>query len=701
MSQLEEFKDSATRVFGDNVEQRHTAGLMMNEALRDYDGEVTYSTAVRNLETSRKLPAWFWAACYAVMLTTGLSIVVYQAWQLHKFRATMISMSPSMYYGSTGADPYGGAFAHLSGDEKLLLFGDTMQPTEDLKWRALWESRPEDASYYVEYLKAYRSEHGDYPPDMIETGERLSPGNAWFRIVQSGVYTKDAVEKKKAVTKTSPRRSARRARGLRKKRKPEKPVDEVLAKAAEPLAVWTVKDDTKYRRTLELFHQAAAMPSYDSGMQQLLNERVPLLPQGGDWVTRTIPIIYLSGTMVDSMEVNYTSKVIQAEAQRCRDEKDKEALKRLMEDWEKMGRHLADGSVTLIDALIAKAWIMDPLPYFRDAAKACGMPAEEKRFAGLYIRMLRDKKERKDRRNWDGEPDEFHLKSGMLAAMIAPVLENQVNDLSAVDAIDLEPGRMADHAFIGRLTACAGVLFFAILPLGIFLDSLRSSKVLRILCASLRGVLGMRDWILVLGCGMLLPLAYYAGIVGMSPWSARHASVLATGFTQVFGQLGCLWLLLIAAPAAVLYWRLSRLIPPVEDGGCKLLLLSIVCLCVAVPMFGVDISRVSSGQNVIVGALVVSGLGVVLGLAHVITVCVKNRRSIRGSVLPRALIPVYISVSLLMALLVLFHHAEEKYWVSQDEMMKITPENASFTQTESQVTRQVVIELKNTMGWAD
>lgn len=124
------------------------------------------------------------------------------------------------------------------------------------------------------------------------------------------------------------------------------------------------------------------------------------------------------------------------------------------------------------------------------------------------------------------------------------------------------------------------------------------------------------------------------------------------------------------------------------------------------PFFGVAWENESGNMKLgdVEGNIVAYCLAAValcLGLAHVSLNLKKKNNSLARSVAAYSLTPVYVMVSLAMAFAIPLYHAQEKYWVSQDDLLKITPENASFTKTESQVTRQVIVELKQAMGWKD
>lgn len=66
----------------------------------------------------------------------------------------------------------------IPSESRLLLEGDPSRSSESERWKALWESRPQDPACYIEYAAHFLDEHDSLPADFLATAERLDPGNS-------------------------------------------------------------------------------------------------------------------------------------------------------------------------------------------------------------------------------------------------------------------------------------------------------------------------------------------------------------------------------------------------------------------------------------------------------------------------------------------------------------------------------------------
>jgi len=73
----------------------------------------------------------------------------------------------------------------LSADARLTLFGDTSQSKDDIRWKVVWEAHPDDPVLYNRYALALLGRTAKLPDDYVETGERIDPGNGWYRCLKA------------------------------------------------------------------------------------------------------------------------------------------------------------------------------------------------------------------------------------------------------------------------------------------------------------------------------------------------------------------------------------------------------------------------------------------------------------------------------------------------------------------------------------
>jgi hypothetical protein len=70
--------------------------------------------------------------------------------------------------------------SRVSTAEGEILFGDlTAQKAED-RWKALAEREPTNPGRYTDAAFGYFRSKGELPPDFVEKGEQLDPGNGWY-----------------------------------------------------------------------------------------------------------------------------------------------------------------------------------------------------------------------------------------------------------------------------------------------------------------------------------------------------------------------------------------------------------------------------------------------------------------------------------------------------------------------------------------
>lgn len=61
-----------------------------------------------------------------------------------------------------------------------ILFGDLNARTAEDRWKALAEREPTNPGRYADAALGYLKSNGELPPDFVEKGEALDPGNGWY-----------------------------------------------------------------------------------------------------------------------------------------------------------------------------------------------------------------------------------------------------------------------------------------------------------------------------------------------------------------------------------------------------------------------------------------------------------------------------------------------------------------------------------------
>jgi len=685
----DKFLDLATDCFGEDIEKKHSARGLLDGCLLESGGG--FDKANAQLISSARWPRWLMPVIYTTLIFAGLLIIIFSAHQIYKMRGviagnTMLGIPvPAREY-----DPWSFYFKDLSAEDKLLLFGDTSQPDESGRREGFWRSEPDNVGAYVEYLSAHRMDHDYFPDDMLQVAEKIDPDNALFLLFLAGELTDDCTKKVRATSPRSPRRSRGRRRST--------PVPAAPAPVVKRAHV-AITDVEKHREALVLLHRAAELPMCSAYGSDMMKRRLPLLDRGDyDWVTRTLPVIYLASQPTHCMPLMKTSRLIEAEAYRCEQVKDAEALKQLVHDWKRLCRHLHGSSQTLIDALVLRAFIHAPCKDFAEAAKACGLSDIERYYAALDQQFIdeRDTRSQNARNSeWD---DNLRKNGGLLSSMSLPILDKQVNDASSIPLPDLRPDRLADHAFWNRIMSAVHWGLLPLFSLVAWIYSFRSNVLVRKMSHRLTSVFGLRDWGFVIVFGIILPVVIYwlvngAGtVMSVQNWGLGYMAMLLPA-----GQSGSLMLLLLFAPMLAISHRINKSIPFSECTTTRLLWAATVLVILAMPVFGLAGALDGYVEGLVKLGFGMQGVAVLLLLATPVIEFIRIRRGgnvlFGRSICHNLLVPAYMVASLVMALHIPVYHTLEKHWVATDEIFKLSPEYTSFTWHETLVTKQLLSEL--------
>ncbi len=155
----------------------------------------------------------------------------------------------------------------ISGRSRLLLFGDHANPDPVARWKKVWDEYPQSAEHYFAYALAYRRANESWPEEMVETGERLDPGNGWFRLTAGMAKLKGTVGEAPIPRISKEERLRARAEGRQIVRpepsgKPEK----------------VVLDATAMADGLRLIDEALSMPvleDYRDALKRMCFEATP------------------------------------------------------------------------------------------------------------------------------------------------------------------------------------------------------------------------------------------------------------------------------------------------------------------------------------------------------------------------------------------------------------------------------------------
>ena len=291
-----QFLDKVNQCFSSDSEKHAHAEQLLESQLSE--DEVKLAKSYDNLSASDRRPRWLMLALSIVMILLWMALVFIPAYRLSKTGGDFLSivgLMQSVENDDITALVESSYFSDLSEADLLLLFGDYKRATESDRRKGAWESEPDNPGLYIEYVNAYQWDFESYPADMLTVAERIDPENALFSTLQLAEMA-DACTKKvdSAESKSTPS------------------ISPVLRKGVKHYAI---TDMTKHQAAMDLFYTIVKMPSFESHTHALLKRRLSLIQRDEqDWLTRWMPLGYLSNLTTHSLRYQKVSKLIGAEA---------------------------------------------------------------------------------------------------------------------------------------------------------------------------------------------------------------------------------------------------------------------------------------------------------------------------------------------------------------------------------------------------
>jgi len=646
-----------------------------------------------------------------LLLLVGIGFITYHFRNIDKlrvFNSHDIFFTPEY---SSLADRY----THLNDEEKFILFGDPDANTQLEVAESRLNRYPSNASYYIEYLGVFNAFNDKYPEDMVAHGDSIDPRNSLYRLCAIGKmtdrdkkviidkrdidpYENETLEERKARIKK--KRAERRNRGARNRKSKESDEKSSSSKTGVAAVRKPVKprmvivDEAKYKNALELFYEAADKEYFSEHINTLMKERIPLLNTELETLEdHMIPFLYMAHTSSPMLTMMRSADLVITEAQRCERDKDADSLKRLIQAHEKISRQImAEDNVTLIHALVARAYIHRLLPHFRDAATACGLSELEQKYTDLFDAFERDKSIRESA-PISAQIIDFQKNGSAISSIVTPLVYSKVREQSVISPIDHEPLRMVEHAIFSRVYVVFGWLFFIVIALLFFVANRYKNKLTRTISKELLGVFGVKDWLLVLLLGIVLPMLSFYCLDRFSPWSITAYNVVYVEGMHSILRASILVVILLCSQALVLEWRIGVVTNKVF-GKQNVWLVWAALILAIVPIFMVNTIADSSDP---LKWYVTLGLSLFLLITFIFLRFLPGLFSYKNSVLSRAIVFSLVMTATLITLLIPVYKAEERHWIAKDELMKLSPDRASFSKLEGDVTNQFMKETRELM----
>ena len=661
----------ATRPLVDNAELRLAAEAELRKSLEanatdrpEAIAEAADSLARADLHPHRGRRR---IALVVIVALISLPLLAHTALQYQQIR------------GETGlaalCDSVMGNIPRLTPQQKLLLFGDKHASGNAEKWKPLWDSDPKNPAYLAEYALAYCKDHEELSSEILTAAESIDPDNGWFPALAAAGIAKGAVTKESV------------------------PYSKKIALLKTP--VWKIDDEKHLRDCLSAIHQFAGKPRFTAYLNVLLRQRIPLLPPRRDFVSQIPPMLYMTGQNSTSVQFRKLADVMAAGAQQCAVNGDLPGFHQITGDWKSLVSVTSKSGETMVDVLIAKMIFNSPAANFRDAAQALGLPEEASYFAAIHDRWRQEVDAREKRGKAVTADEDFAIRHGAFLGTILgiPAIGNQVKSPPELTDRDLRPARYADHALFLRFSSWPAWLLLGVCAGIAALARYCHSPLVRSLSGRMVDLMRPSDQAWMIAGGIVFPVLWYFLITRLTPLSAREWSVQASFFIQPSGQFGCMALAIIILPGVIASWRLAK-----RGGalglGKRFQWIGWVMAAIAlagVPVFGTAMLWVTLGDKLksqSLFVLAVAGIWLLVGFSlNVIGRFGVESQALRRATLARIVWPVWVFGMLVLAVLVPFHYAEERRWIQQDEIYKISAEFPGPNRHEYNVTQILRAEL--------
>lgn len=673
----ERFIDAVVSPLDDNAEMQVAARHHLAEAIADAspDSGDSLENAAATLEQrdrSRFLSRWKvgWYALTGIVSALVLGLLaasVVTMWPAYRMLAGALYFAPLMANPKMDDDKLAG---HLTPEQRLLLLGDTTRSDKVERFKGLWESDPTNPAYYADYAVIHIAERRTLPPDFLETARKLDPDNGWFIAMAAADAANLAIDSRSRPTSATP----------------------------GGVKLRVIKDPAKRDEALALLNEASTKPRYESYQATMLEKRIPLLPPRTDTVDQCVPMAHLVELSFSNFQTRALGDLVAIQAADLAKAGDREGFEKSLRAWRSFTEGVARSRNSyVVEGLLATVMFRAPVKAQQQAAIDLGLPDEAARLKALDDRF----EARKNQLSHSDPPMPWiRDRANIFGAMAFPVLARQTLRPPEIDPAALKPGRLADHAFAGRVLALGAwaVLGLAMIVMGLY--RFRGSALTRRLSARLAELLTPSDHAWIIGMGIVLPALYYLGIYRLTPLGCRDWGLAASAFAVPFGQFVTMLSLMLVLPVLLVRARLNQ-----RAGAAGLRAkpsrwpwswIAVTLAAAALPTFGIALVKGGNPETMLIIAAALLGTLHLYWIVGALRALFSKQASLlRRMILSRAVIPAYAAAMILMMLAMPLYHIEERHWFARDEFSRLSVAKPSYTPYEYEVTQALQEELRD------
>ncbi|MCW1887279.1 hypothetical protein OKA04_21250 [Luteolibacter flavescens] len=418
------------------------------------------------------------------------------------------------------------ALEKLPASEALLIVGAPEETDPVLKWRRVWESHPNDAAHYMAYALAYRQKHQKWPADLVETGERLDPGNGWFRFL-------DAVEAiKSSMGDAPPPPAPTREERLAARGRGEPPPRQKTVTKPERV----VLDPAGLARGWQELDIALAMPRFDDLRRRQDAIRASVWPAPVDYCEYYKEQFLAFAQPEDVTSGWLDARFITEAFGKTADHAGKEDMELLEARLKAVSFRMGAGSDHTIRSLVMRRMTRDCAIFLGNAWNRIGEADRAKPWE--------DFAKSTDPKLAVPHPSPADALTQRQASSLVTRNAYSYDRRDPASAPITEPevrgGRLAEYAMYERLMLHA-IALLLIIALGfLLLAPLRDRRSLGLLPARLAGLLDRRDRLRIATMGIVLPVGLYLLSTHPPGLINRQHSITEHGFILWLAQSAAL-----------------------------------------------------------------------------------------------------------------------------------------------------------------
>ncbi len=548
---------------------------------------------------------------------------------------------------------------------------DTFENEAELKFK----TEPTHKGYFMQYVLTNLDSDELGIEEMLKLADEVDPENALYLYLAAGKDDREIVKKQYASSS-----------GLSD--------EERFKRTTE----YEVLDNERYKKALNYIVEAG---KYGKIVDHSLEVRLEKLSEARenhpqDYLGRFASFRTMHEVRFYSMNMLNVTTILDAKFYELSKDGTEEEVLFWKGEYLKLLDKMLENDGVLIDLLVMKAALKSVLANMQAAADRVGMDGEVEKITEfsdmLYREREAQKNVRKLRRDEWKNRTEFSEESYLNELSYAPMLSHLPSNVQLEVNIDPAPGRLVEHALLGRILVTLSFVLIGVFCLGMWIYYGNKSKEMRVMSNQVLGSLSWLDGVLVVLGGVVFPVVGYVLINEQTGLGVREWSVGSVAGLLVLLQFCGMLLTVFSLSSVLLRWRLSKSLPEIVK-SCAWYRWFIPCTAfVAMILVGFSDSKEEMLPWVV--SLMLLSISLLAWVGVSIGQCFFKSEKLVKLTLCRGLLSLYAAALILMVGLSFYYHAQEFKYVAEDESFSMKEEHLGVSVLEYRVVEKMRESLR-------